>query len=607
NDRPVGKDSLSLSLPGFLKKASVNSLPAGFFCLWIAYPELNVAQDTARVVSLTVMSNRSGSAQEIPDNFQTKRNVVYRPAILQEDLKRLIQHYVADGFINARIDSVVIKPSTKNSDVDILVTIEEGMPAVLQSIIFEGLGSLSETELKTRLNLHTGSRFTQRELESYVQRVLAFYEQSGYPFAKIIVNNVSFSESDEAIQTTVVLSVQEGQRVSISELRIEGNRTTKDYVIAREARLGMNEMFDGELPGRIKRRLERLNLFSSVSLPELYLTEDERAGLLVRVTEGNPNSFDGLLGYVPAQRSQESGFFTGLIDVQFRNLLGTGRKLSTRWYRENQFSQEIELRYYEPWIASYPVNSSGEFFQRKQDSTYVRRRYGVNAEFMFSEVLTIGASYGQTNVIPSEGYGKSILAESRQFSIGAYVRYDSRDDPLTPTSGVLYRTEYQLGVKDILSSPTIVTTNRGSTRRITLDLSHYVELVSRQVLSTELHLRDFRTERLEVGDLFRLGGATSVRGYKEGQFLGSTLAWMNMEYRFLVASRSFFYGFADVGYVVVPDNSVSGLLRSELIKGGYGVGMRVDSGLGLIGVNLGFGEGDTFSTAKLHVRLINEF
>ena len=33
----------------------------------------------------------------------------------------------------------------------------------------------------------------------------------------------------------------------------------------------------------------------------------------------------------------------------------------------------------------------------------------------------------------------------------------------------------------------------------------------------------------------------------------------------------------------------------------------MDSALGLIGVSIALGEGDTFSTAKIHIRLINEF
>lgn len=588
-------------------EASVKSLSAGFFCLSLLQTPGMSAQDTVRVASLTVVTGRNSSFAEIPENLQTRPNTVFRQRDFQEDLARLIQHFAADGFIQARIESVAIAPSLTASGVDILIRIQEGKQALLKSLKIEGTEAMNESMLKEHFSLAEGKRFIQHELESDIHRVLIFYEQSGYPFAKIEVGEISFEESEDGLLTSVDLSVDEGKRVTISELRVEGNKSTKEYVVVREARLQPDELFDGRLSEKIKRRLEKLNVFSSVSLPELYLREDGCGGLMVRVTEGNPNSFDGIVGYVPPQRPQENGFLTGLIDVQFRNLLGTGRKLSTRWYRENQFTQEIEIRYFEPWIGSYPLNGFGDFFQRKQDSMYVRRNYGISLELMLGDVLTFGLSYSQAHVIPSEGYARSVLAESEQFSAGGYVRYDSRNDPVTPTNGILYRTEYLSGIKNLLSNPTNAQTTRGSTRRITMDLSHYVEVISRQVLASEFHMRDFRTARVEVGDLFRLGGATSLRGYKEGQFLGSTLTWMNLEYRFLIDRRSFFYGFADAGYIVIPENSAAGISGLEQTKIGYGAGVRLDSGLGLIGVNLGFGEGDTFSTAKLHVRLVNEF
>ena len=97
----------------------------------------------------------------------------------------------------------------------------------------------------------------------------------------------------------------------------------------------------------------------------------------MRVVEGNQNSFDGVLGYVPSSSSSGSGYVTGLVNISLRNLFGTGRKLSARWYQENQSSQETELHYFEPWVASYPVNAQLGFFQRKQDSTFVKMQYDI--------------------------------------------------------------------------------------------------------------------------------------------------------------------------------------------------------------------------------------
>jgi outer membrane protein insertion porin family len=123
----------------------------------------------------------------------------------------------------------------------------------------------------------------------------------------------------------------------------------------------------------------------------------------------------------------------------------------------------------------------------------------------------------------------------------------------------------------------------------------------------ELHLRDFSNDHADISDLFRIGGATTLRGYQEGQFLGSRLLWTNLEYRFLVTPLSFFYTFLDFGYIVQPAFASMEGKASEQSKVGYGIGVRMDSALGLIGVSIALGEGDTFSTAKIHIRLINEF
>ena len=138
------------------------------------------------------------------------------------------------------------------------------------------------------------------------------------------------------------------------------------------------------------------------------------------------------------------------------------------------------------------------------------------------------------------------------------------------------------------------------------DLSYYLSPFLRQVIATELHLRDFSSGNIDVSDLFRLGGSTTLRGYQEGQFLGSRLLWTNLEYRYLVTPLSFFYAFLDFGYIA-PFSNDSGLRIAEQNKFGYGIGVRMDSALGLIDVSIALGEGDTFSTAKIHIQLINEF
>jgi outer membrane protein assembly factor BamA len=562
------------------------------------------AQEKAVVAKIDIQGLAVFSSEEVLKEFATRAGQPFVPSRLQEDLDRLNLKYHDRGYFYSHVDS--ISQRSPLGMIDLTVFFEEGKQSVIDSIIFVGDSALTEGKIRKALTIEERSPFVQSDIESGAQAILQTYEDAGFPFAKVTIDNVDMEEAATKYLVRFTYRITEGRQVRIKELRVEGNTTTRSSVIVREARLHGDEFYSDNLSETIKRRLERLQLFSSVSAPEFFLNQKEEGGLLVKVQEGNPNRFDGIVGYVPSPRSGVSGYVTGLINLQFHNLFGTGRRLAARWNRESQSTQELGLQYYEPWIASYPINGQIGFVQRIQDSTYVRRQTDLAVDFSLNDQLAFGGALSRTNVIPSESYGRTVLAESQGTSVGLTITYDTRNDPVTPTSGLYYRTEYDLGTKDVYASG-LFSHSSNSTRRGLMDLNYYLEPILSQVIATALHIQDFRSNLIELGDLFRLGGAGTLRGYSEGQFLGSRLVWSNLEYRFMVARRSFFYGFLDAGYIVTPNEPLAGLQGSEQTKLGYGVGIRMDTNLGLIGVSIGFGEGDTFSTAKLHIQLINAF
>jgi len=575
--------------------------------LFLVLSPIAGGQVSPAVHSIEFEGNHALSANRLAAALSTQRNIMFSESTLAGDRERILDLYKNHAFLHARIDSMKVQHDTITHDVEVHFFITEGKPSIIRRIEFDGNNNFTSAELYSGMQMHDGDLFIPSLLEEDIRNMLRQYENKGYPLSKITVKDIAFTDSADEMSVALQLHIDEEKALHISEIHVEGNKTTRDYVIIREARIRENELFSSNLPERVKRRLDHLQLFSSVSLPELYLTEAEQAGLLVRVIEGNQNNFDGMLGYVPSSAADGSGYITGLVNISLRNLFGTGRKFSIRWYQETKTSQEAELHYFEPWIASYPVNAQLGFFQRKQDSTYVRLQYNIAAELMITEEFSTGISFLQNNVYPTERYDKrKAIAESRTASWGISVRYDSRDNPTTPTNGILYSTEYETGTKQSLSSDAFPIGSKSSTRRIVFDLSYYLSPLLRQVIAAELHLRDFSSGNIDVSDLYRLGGATSLRGYLEGQFLGSRLLWTNLEYRFLVAPLSFFYAFLDFGYIA-PFNNDSGLRILEQNKTGYGIGVRMDSALGLIGVSIALGESDTFSSAKIHFRLINEF
>lgn len=192
-----------------------------------------------------------------------------------------------------------------------------------------------------------------------------------------------------------------------------------------------------------------MNIFSSVGNPEFYFDEEEKGILEIEVKEGNTNSFDGIIGYVPSNNPNEKGYVTGQVNVSLRNLFGTFRAFSFRWNRLSKLTQDLEIKYFEPWLFGYPVNVQPTFSQFKQDTSYIQRTFSSSFEFLFSENFGLLFNLATSSVIPQVEFNLSNVNRSSSLIYGLGVFYDTRDNPIYTKSGFVFRTDYNQIVKKI--------------------------------------------------------------------------------------------------------------------------------------------------------------
>jgi len=562
-------------------------------------------QSLHAVEEISIEGNSVFSSSEVQGFFHRTLGSVYSDKNLEEDLQGLLEAYRAKGYLEAMVDSVVRVPARRADPTGLRVYVSEGEQVRIGSVAIDGVSEIERKSLAGLMSLEPGDPLDSGVIEEAINRMLRLYEERGYLLAAISVGGLTVSRTDSGSFAEIILGVKPGPRARISEVEIEGNETTHDDVIVREIRLDDSYVYSPEAGVRLKERLERLGIFSSVDEPTLYVTDSSTVGLLIKVKEGRPNRFDGMVGYIPAA-SSSAGYVTGLIDVQFRNLFGTARKLHLRWHRLDRFSQELAADYEEPWIGGIPLNGELSFLQRKQDTTYVLHRYAVSGAYMFTEEFSVGLLFRGSSVVPSES-GAVRVPQSTTTEFGLWIHYDSRDQVWSPSSGVVYETSYDRGSKSVSQTASGAPSTKVSTDRATMDLLYYLTVVPRHVVHVGLFGRVVGGSVLDESDIYRLGGSSTLRGYREDQFVAPRLVWSNLEYRFLTGYRSFVFAFFDWGYIAVPVGSVNGLVGGEETKTGYGIGLQADTQLGLIGMSIAFGEGDTFGTAKLHLRISNEF
>ncbi len=549
--------------------------------------------------SLTVEGASAFSSRDVVSWLATRPSVPFSPDLLGSDLRTIREHYRQRGYLAARPTVRSVAYTQDSAWVDVTLAIDEGRQTIIGAIRVEGSAVLSADAVRAGFDTRPGGPLDEAQLEQDIDILIGRYEALGYPLATCSVASMDMVPGQETDTLNVTLAVDEGKRVAIDEIRVRGVHETDTNVVVRETRITPGEPYNPAKVRAIRQRLTRLNIFSSVAEPQLYL-RDGTSGLLISVTEGSTNTFDGVLGYMPAPAEGGGGYLTGLVAVGMRNLFGTGRKLSVRWERVDRYSQELGVRYVEPWIASLPVNLGIGFNQRQQDSSYVRRVVDLRAELMLSEEVSASIVLGTESVIPSADSAAARVDRSSTRTIGAELLSDSRDDIYSPSAGGRYRVEYQYGRKSIGGEAV-------SVQRFGFDLETFLPTFSRQVAAIGIHGRDLEGGKIEEGDLYRYGGANTVRGYRENQFLASRVGWVNNEYRFLLARRTFLFGFVDLAYSVTPPDIPPGNPGSEAFRFGYGFGIRLDTALGNLGVSIALGKGDTFSEAKVHIGIINEF
>lgn len=507
------------------------------------------------------------------------------------------------GFLDNSIEIVLPDTSSTADNKKIFISITEGKKYLINEITIDDTTLVNHSPLIRELNLLSQQPLNETSISSISEKILKHYSDEGYIFAQVKLQGFKkIFEDENEIQTELNFTVIPKRRSVINKIEIEGNDLTDANIIIREIRIKEEDTFNQALADKITKRLRRLSIFSRVNMPEYFIDQDGKGTLTLSITEGNTNSFDGIIGYIPAASAREKGYFSGLVNVSFRNLFGTMRAFSLKWQQVSRASQDLEINYFEPWLFGLPINLYSSFFQRKQDSTYVQRNVGVRSEVLVSEFLSFNLTINSERVIPSAEKTIALLNNSSSISIGGGMKYDTRDDFFFPNEGLIFRTDYFYIRKEISEQTTAAKTSI-DLRKIMADFDYYQPTFSNQIFTVGLHGRELRGNDFDLSDLFRLGGTNTLRGYEENQFSGSRLLWMNNEYRLLLAKKNFVFVFLDVGYYY--RNFMNENLSK--IKYGYGLGVAVDSPLGILKVNYALGEGDSISKGKIHFGIINAF
>jgi outer membrane protein assembly factor BamA len=487
------------------------------------------------------------------------------------------------------------------------VYLHEGPLARVSSYRWLGDSSRVAPGITSHCFVREGGTFHWSDLDADIVRLLDYFENNGYPFARVEISRIDPDSAEAAV--SVRLKIASGPLTKLDFVSFAGNRQTRTTFLMRETRLQPGQLYVQRALDLARRRLQRLDFVRAVEAPELVVNTSGETGVEFRLDETRTTFIDIAAGYQPA-RDNQPGQVSGLANLDFLNLFGSGRRGRVHWERPNSSVQDVQVSYAEPWVLGQPVSVQGDFGQRIQDTLYVLQHFGVKASIDLSTQLSVwGLARREAIFADSSASVQLGLPDSRTTYLETGLSIDTRDEPLNPRGGVYFSSFIGSGWRE--RDAVLQGAPSGSYRQrrggVDSEIAH--ELFPFWIAFAGVHARAITSTEPEilVPDLYRLGGARTLRGYREEQFLGSRIGWVNLELRYWLGPLSRVFVFADGGGVFRERVLSDVKQQSTLYRTAVGLGLRLETNLGVWGIDYGVGEEDRLLDGKLHVSLLSSF
>jgi len=515
----------------------------------------------------------------------------FDPVAFRVDLERVQRVYRNRGYFEARILHDVVLPA-EGRDVTAVVWIEEGVPVHVGRVDVK-LGGVElppeeRTQLLETFPVTESKVFTQELYDAGVANLRGYYRQNG--FARVTVTKSTEIDLSEHL-AAVSYRVESGPPSVFGDVQVSGNKNVDEDVIRREVAFVRGERFRQSQLDETRDQLAALNLFSAIRLDEKE-SADPEVDYDLHLTELAPREVRLGIGYDTEEQVR------GLASWRHYNFLGGARQLGFA-ARASFLSRTLLADFLQPHYPIHSMRSRLLFAQTQDDEdayTLLRARVSPRLEWQptrrFTAYLFHRSEFDSLSDV-SAAIERAVpgIAPGDVFLSGLGVGFDwiRTDDMFDPTRGFVLKVGVE-PVGGILGGDI-------SFVRLVADWRGYYRLVGSLLgaLRFRLGAADPTSgdDEIPIYERFYAGGINSVRGYgrwRVGPLVddepvgGRTLVEASIELRHPITETISGVVFFDGGQVSLDSYD----FPIDDLQYGTGIGARVRTPIGPLGVDLGF-------------------
>jgi len=555
-----------------------------------------------------------------------KKNVpVPKSFALQGDAGDFIQNIVPrlqeKGYLAASVDSV------GGNSTQYEVYVFAGRQYKWARIMLDSVPQAMLTAAAVNPLQWQGQPLQPNQLSRLSEKLLAWCDENGYPFARINMQDVIV---DDAGGVYGRLRIDRGAPRRLDSIEVSGSvRISKNYLM-RYLDLKEGELYNEKKLRNVSPRLRELP-FLQEAAPWSVAFKLSETRLNLRLAERKANQLNAIIGLLP--NSSETGKFLLTADVQFafQNILAAGESISVSYQNLQYRSPNLKADLAWPYLFDSPLGLDGHFELYKKDTSFRRTqmqagiRYQLTAtdyvrvfyQNQSSRLITIDTNYVRNfkklpdNAdVAANGAGIELVINRTDYRIsprkGWQVRFSSsallrsirKNDAitgLTDGSGFDYASLY-----DSLEE-------RKYQYHITGDAAYYFPLGKKATFKAGYSGGWISGNNLFRNELFQIGGFKLLRGFDEQSIYANQFHVAIAELRLLLSQNSYVYLFSDNAYVTSHFNGV----HNEGWYNGFGLGTTLETKSGLFTISYALGRSDMnpvqFRQSKIHFGYVAYF
>ena len=555
----------------------------------------------------------------VTDNPTFIKNLKIKPEYASKDdaieeVNNIVSSFRSSGYLLADIDSVICDSGGCKA------SMHSGTKYKWAKLKKGNLDddALASTDFNERM--YAGIVFTPHEVSKLMNSILVYYENNGYPFARVKLDSVLIQDNSISAQ----IKVSKQRMVSMDSVVVVGNVNIHKKYLYCYLHIKQGALYNEQQIKQIEKRIKQLP-FLSQKQPQVVRITDKNTKLILFLDKKNANQTDGIVGLQPQPNGKT--VLTGNVNLKLYNsIFRNGEIFSLAWQRLQYQTQNFTTNLVYPYLFNTPLGIDYALTIYKRDTTYINVQNNIGIQYLFSGLNYVKVFFKQStsNLLSTSGLASATtLPDYANVSTNAYgvsFFYEKLNYKYNPRSGISINVISSIGTRQVKENtqvnPELYSGIKlySSQYQVDASLAYYIPIFKYSTIKMAMQGGTINSPQLFTNELYRIGGLKSIPGINEQSIYASSYGIGTLEYHFLFEQNSAFLLFGNYGWYEnmsynystsypgvanhdMPYSFGAGVLfqtKAGVFQMNYAIGHQYDNPISLRAGKINFGLVNTF-------------